>query len=61
MEIYPRRAAAKGLRGSLREVIMVKYKIRDKDVFSKAYGYVEQYYWVSTDEKRENKVTDPDM
>lgn len=29
---------------SLREVIMVKYKIRDKDVFSKAYGYVEQYY-----------------
>ncbi|MBQ9326422.1 MAG: hypothetical protein IJ246_11710 [Clostridia bacterium] len=29
---------------SLREVIMVKYKIRDKEVFNKAYGYVEQYY-----------------
>ena len=29
---------------SLREVIMVKYRIRDKEVFSKAYGYVEQYY-----------------
>lgn len=29
---------------SLREIIMVKYKIRDKEVFSKAYGYVEQYY-----------------
>ena len=29
---------------SLREVVMLKYKIRDKDVFSKAYGYVEQYY-----------------
>lgn len=29
---------------SLRDVIMVKYKIRDKEVFDKAYGYVEQYY-----------------
>ena len=29
---------------TLREVIMVKYKIRDKEMFSKAYGYVEQYY-----------------
>lgn len=29
---------------SLREIIMVKYKIRDKEVFNKAYGYVEQYY-----------------
>ena len=29
---------------SLREIVMVKYKIRDKEVFNKAYGYVEQYY-----------------
>lgn len=29
---------------SLREVIMVKYKIRDKEVFRKACEYVEQYY-----------------
>ena len=24
--------------------VMVKYKIKDRDVFDKAYGYVEQYY-----------------
>ena len=29
---------------SLRDVIMRKYHIRDQEVFSKAYGYVEQYY-----------------
>lgn len=34
----------KTVRRTLREVVMVKYKIRDKEVFNKAYGYVEQYY-----------------
>lgn len=29
---------------SLRSVIWNKYKIKDKDVFDKAYGYIEQYY-----------------
>ena len=32
------------IKKSLREVVMVKYKIKDKEVFDKAYGYVEQYY-----------------
>lgn len=34
----------KTVKRTLREVVMVKYKIRDKAVFDKAYGYVEQYY-----------------
>lgn len=29
---------------NLRDVIMRKYRIRDKEVFDKAYSYVEQYY-----------------
>lgn len=29
---------------ALRSVIWVKYKIKDKEVFDKAYSYVEQYY-----------------
>ena len=29
---------------NLRDVIMRKYRIKDQDVFSKAYSYVEQYY-----------------
>ena len=29
---------------NLRDVIMRKYRIKDQDVFNKAYGYVEQYY-----------------
>lgn len=29
---------------SLRDVIMRKYRIKDKEVFDKAYSYVEQYY-----------------
>ena len=29
---------------SLRDVVMVKYRIRDTELFDKAYGYVEQYY-----------------
>lgn len=29
---------------NLRDVIMRKYRIRDQEVFAKAYSYVEQYY-----------------
>ena len=29
---------------NLRDVIMRKYRIRDTEVFDKAYSYVEQYY-----------------
>ncbi len=29
---------------NLRDVIMRKYRIKDTEVFNKAYGYVEQYY-----------------
>jgi len=29
---------------NLRDVVMRKYRIKDNEVFSKAYGYVEQYY-----------------
>ncbi|MGP1508584.1 MAG: type I restriction endonuclease subunit R [Sphaerochaeta sp.] len=34
----------KEVRRSLRSIINVKYKIKDNDLFEKAYGYVEQYY-----------------
>ena len=29
---------------ALRSVIWIKYKIKDKEVFDKAYNYIEQYY-----------------
>lgn len=29
---------------ALRSVIWIKYKIKDKDMFDKAYSYIEQYY-----------------
>lgn len=29
---------------NLRDVVMRKYRIKDQDLFNKAYGYVEQYY-----------------
>ncbi len=29
---------------ALRSVVRMKYKIEDKEVFDKAYAYVEQYY-----------------
>lgn len=28
----------------LRSVVWMKYKIKDKEVFDKAYSYIEQYY-----------------
>lgn len=29
---------------ALRSIVWIKYKIKDKDVFDKAYSYIEQYY-----------------
>lgn len=29
---------------ALRSVVWVKYKLKDKDVFDKAYQYIEEYY-----------------
>ena len=29
---------------NLREIVFLKYKIRDAEVFEKAYAYVEEYY-----------------
>ncbi|MEU4874729.1 HsdR family type I site-specific deoxyribonuclease [Streptomyces sp. NPDC021608] len=34
----------KEVRQALRKTLYVKYKIRDNDVFDKAYGYVAEYY-----------------
>ena len=34
----------KEIRRNLRDVIMRKYRIKDQEVFEKAYSYVEQYY-----------------
>lgn len=34
----------KEVRQALRKTLYVKYKIRDNDVFEKAYGYVAEYY-----------------
>lgn len=34
----------KEVRKSLRSIVWIKYKIKDNDVFEKAYSYVEQYY-----------------
>jgi type I site-specific deoxyribonuclease, hsdR family len=32
------------IKKALRSIIWIKYKIKDKDVFDKAYQYIEQYY-----------------
>ncbi len=29
---------------ALRSVVWIKYKIKDKDLFDRAYNYIEQYY-----------------
>ncbi len=29
---------------ALRKIIWLKYKIKDNELFEKAYGYVEMYY-----------------
>jgi type I restriction enzyme R subunit len=37
-------AGKQEVRKALRSVIWVKYKIKDNDVFDKAYNYIEMYY-----------------
>jgi hypothetical protein len=37
-------AGKREVKKALRSVVSVKYKIKDKDVFDKAYGYIEMYY-----------------
>jgi type I restriction enzyme R subunit len=37
-------AGKQEVKKALRSVVWVKYKIKDKDVFDKAYGYIEIYY-----------------
>lgn len=37
-------AGKREVKRALRSVVAVKYKIKDKELFDKAYGYVEQYY-----------------
>lgn len=37
-------AGKQEVKKALRSVVWVKYKVKDKDVFEKAYNYIEQYY-----------------
>ena len=37
-------AGRQEVKKALRSVVWVKYKIKDKEVFDKAYNYIEQYY-----------------
>jgi len=38
------KAGEREVQKALRKVIYVKYKIKDQDLFDKAYGYIKQYY-----------------
>lgn len=37
-------AGTREVKKALRSIVSVKYKIKDKDLFNKAYSYIEQYY-----------------
>lgn len=37
-------AGEREVQKALRSILYVKYKIKDQDVFDKAYGYIKQYY-----------------
>ena len=37
-------AGKQEVKKALRSIVWIKYKIKDKDVFDKAYSYIEQYY-----------------
>ena len=37
-------AGVQEVKRALRSVVWIKYKIKDQDVFNKAYSYIEQYY-----------------
>ncbi len=38
------KAGEREVQKALRKVIYVKYKIKDQDLFDKAFGYIQQYY-----------------
>ncbi len=38
------KAGEREVQKALRKVVYVKYKIKDQDLFDKAFGYVQQYY-----------------
>ncbi|BBO77459.1 hypothetical protein DSCW_48760 [Desulfosarcina widdelii] len=38
------RAREREVQKALRKVVYVKYKIKNQDLFDKAYGYIVQYY-----------------
>jgi type I restriction enzyme, R subunit len=38
------KAGEREVQKALRKVIYVKYKIKDQDLFDKAFGYIRQYY-----------------
>ncbi|MFH1964424.1 MAG: type I restriction endonuclease subunit R, partial [Acidobacteriota bacterium] len=38
------KAGEREVQKALRKVVYVKYKIKDQDLFDKAYGYIRQYY-----------------
>jgi type I restriction enzyme R subunit len=29
----------------LRKTLWIKYKLKDEELFNRAYAYIEQYYW----------------
>ena len=37
-------AGVREVKKALRSIVMVKYRIKDKELFDKAYRYIEQYY-----------------
>ena len=37
-------AGRQEVKKALRSIVWIKYKIKDKEVFDKAYAYIEQYY-----------------
>lgn len=38
------KAGERDVQKALRKILHVKYKIKDQDLFDKAYGYIRQYY-----------------
>ncbi len=38
------KAGEREVQKALRKVIYVKYKIKDQDLFDRAFGYIRQYY-----------------
>lgn len=38
------KAGEREVQKALRKVVYVKYKVKDQDLFDRAYGYIRQYY-----------------